>query len=167
MTASLHVHLGSTAARPFRMFARRTIVVRAAFLALLAGVGTVASPAATRSAGVSLAWWSESCGAASIGGAGGLGLLATLGQHDAVSVASGRHRLEGGYWAWGAGPVGSFSCRGDLNVDGMIDGLDLGAMLSAWGACSPLDPADLTSDGWIDSNDLGVLLGAWGDCARR
>jgi len=52
----------------------------------------------------------------------------------------------------------------DLNGDGVVDGADLGLLLSAWGTC-PVDedcPADLNGDGVVDGADLGLLLSAWG-----
>jgi uncharacterized protein (DUF697 family) len=51
----------------------------------------------------------------------------------------------------------------DLNVDGAVDGADLGAMLGAWGACPSTGecPADLNGDGEVDGADLGILLGGW------
>jgi hypothetical protein len=53
------------------------------------------------------------------------------------------------------------ACRADLNADGVVDGADLGAMLSGWG-----DPAaaDITGDGNVDGADLGALLAVWGSC---
>jgi len=48
----------------------------------------------------------------------------------------------------------------DLDGDGVVDGADLGALLSAWGRCGGC-PADLNGDGAVDGADLGILLGAW------
>jgi hypothetical protein len=53
-------------------------------------------------------------------------------------------------------------CTGDLNGDGAVDGVDLGALLGAWGAGT--SAGDLNVDGAVDGVDLGVLLGAWGPC---
>ena len=52
----------------------------------------------------------------------------------------------------------------DLDADGLVDGADLGALLSAWGPCALAGgcPADLTGDGVVDGADLGVLLANWG-----
>ena len=50
---------------------------------------------------------------------------------------------------------------GDLNLDGVIDGLDLGGLLALWGAQNP-PYGDLNRDGWVDGNDLGLLLARWG-----
>jgi hypothetical protein len=48
---------------------------------------------------------------------------------------------------------------GDLNGDGIVNGLDLGLMLSAWGASG--GPADLNNDGIVNGLDLGILLSNW------
>ena len=54
------------------------------------------------------------------------------------------------------------SCTGDFNIDGVVDGNDLGQMLSSWGSTG--GPTDLDSDGVTDGNDLGQLLARWGSC---
>jgi hypothetical protein len=59
------------------------------------------------------------------------------------------------------------SCLGDLNLDGVVTGADLGLMLGAWGACPGGTPGclgDLNLDGVVTGADLGLLLGAWGPC---
>lgn len=48
----------------------------------------------------------------------------------------------------------------DLDGNGIVDGADLGLLLSAWGEC-PGCPADLTGDGMVDGADLGQMLSAW------
>jgi hypothetical protein len=48
---------------------------------------------------------------------------------------------------------------GDANGDGRVDGLDLAAVLSAWGS-SQAD-ADLNGDGTVNAFDLSVVLGGW------
>ncbi len=47
----------------------------------------------------------------------------------------------------------------DLNGDGMVNGADLGILLSAWGTNDAA--ADLNGDGAVNGGDLGVLLSAW------
>jgi FAD/FMN-containing dehydrogenase len=47
----------------------------------------------------------------------------------------------------------------DLNGDGVVDGADLGALLSQWGAQG--GPADLNWDGAVDGSDLGEMLSRW------
>lgn len=53
---------------------------------------------------------------------------------------------------------------GDLNGDGVIDTVDLLALLDAWGACEVTYncPADLNGDGVADTPDLLELLANWG-----
>jgi len=47
----------------------------------------------------------------------------------------------------------------DLNLDGVVDGADLGELLGAWG--QPCAAPDLNNDGVVDGADLGLLLGSW------
>jgi hypothetical protein len=54
-------------------------------------------------------------------------------------------------------------CPADVNNDGMVDVLDLLAVLAAWGAAG--GPEDINGDGIVDVLDLLALLGAWGPCA--
>lgn len=56
--------------------------------------------------------------------------------------------------------AGSPANPADFNLDGIVDGNDLGTLLGFWGATS--GPADLNCDGIVDGNDLGTLLGYWG-----
>ena len=50
----------------------------------------------------------------------------------------------------------------DINHDGHVDGLDLVALLSAWGSVdgSPT-PADINQDGVVDGADFSQLFAAW------
>jgi hypothetical protein len=51
--------------------------------------------------------------------------------------------------------------RGDLNLDGVVGGADLGFLLSIWGINgSPI--GDLDGDGQIAGADLTILLSNWG-----
>jgi hypothetical protein len=49
---------------------------------------------------------------------------------------------------------------GDVDGNGVVDGGDLGILLSAWGACGVCG-ADLNGDGVVDGADLGLMLTAW------
>ena len=64
-------------------------------------------------------------------------------------------------------PAAAQSCPGDILADGVINGADLGAMLSYWGprTTAPFSVAsDLNGDEVINGGDLGLLLSAWGPC---
>ncbi len=49
---------------------------------------------------------------------------------------------------------------GDIVLNGVVDGADLGALLSAWG--TQAGSADLNNDGTVDGADLGTMLDHWG-----
>ncbi len=48
---------------------------------------------------------------------------------------------------------------GDINLDGAVDGADLGLLLATWGSSDRA--ADLNGDGVVDGSDLGLLLANW------
>jgi hypothetical protein len=47
----------------------------------------------------------------------------------------------------------------DLNGDGAVNGVDLTALLAAWGSSG--GSADLNGDGTVNGIDLTALLAAW------
>lgn len=47
---------------------------------------------------------------------------------------------------------------GDLNCDGIVNALDLAALLAAWGGSGA---GDLNGDGVVGPQDLSILLSAW------
>lgn len=51
--------------------------------------------------------------------------------------------------------------RGDLDNSGVIDGGDLGILLTLWGSSNP-PIGDLDGNGVIDGGDLGIMLANWG-----
>jgi len=57
--------------------------------------------------------------------------------------------------------------RGDINMDGRVDGLDLSIMAYEWGKrwYPPLLDADLNGDGWVNISDLAILATNWGRSA--
>ncbi len=57
---------------------------------------------------------------------------------------------------------GTPPCAGDPNGDGVVDGLDMGLVLSAWASAEP--SADLNLDGVVDGLDMSVILSGWGAC---
>jgi hypothetical protein len=61
-------------------------------------------------------------------------------------------------------PSGCNSLEGDLNLDCIVDGFDLGTLLACWGDCPefPEDcPEDLDGNGVVDGADLARLLNNW------
>jgi len=57
-------------------------------------------------------------------------------------------------------PGDTVECPADINGDGLVDVVDMLALLAAWGT----DGADINGDGTTDIVDLLVLIAAWGDC---
>ena len=58
----------------------------------------------------------------------------------------------------GSGIADACECTGDLVPNGIVDGADLGSMLSAWGPASAGNPADIDTNGVVNGADLGLLL---------
>jgi len=59
--------------------------------------------------------------------------------------------------------VYGFTCGtvpGDINGDGLVNGIDLALILGSWGPC-PGCPADLNGDLVVDGADLAIVLGYW------
>jgi hypothetical protein len=59
---------------------------------------------------------------------------------------------------------GNNCCLGDIYVNHIVDGGDLGVLLSEWGVVTPTTRSDLNRDGFVDGADLGRLLANWGPC---
>ena len=55
---------------------------------------------------------------------------------------------------------GAYVPVGDINGDGIVNGADISALLSAWGPCVGCS-ADLNHDGDVGGVDLATLLSAW------
>lgn len=55
-------------------------------------------------------------------------------------------------------------CLGDVDLDGVVNGGDLAALLDFWGGPSV---ADLNNDARTDAADLAILLDRFGNCAGR
>jgi hypothetical protein len=56
-------------------------------------------------------------------------------------------------------------CAEDTNRDGLIDVLDLIAVITTWGPCPPPCPTDVNDDGQVDVLDLTAIIIAWGPCS--
>ena len=56
-------------------------------------------------------------------------------------------------------------CRGDITGNGLIDGIDLAIILSAWGSTGQTEfDADIDNDGIVGGTDLAFVLSGWGPC---
>jgi Lectin C-type domain len=59
---------------------------------------------------------------------------------------------------------GNSCCLGDIYENHIVDGGDLGVLLSEWGVVTPTTRSDINRDGFVDGADLGRLLANWGPC---
>ena len=56
-------------------------------------------------------------------------------------------------------------CVADVIEDGAVNGVDLAAVINAWGTDGgKLPRTDIDRNGIIDGADLAILLSAWGAC---
>jgi hypothetical protein len=56
-------------------------------------------------------------------------------------------------------------CLADVNGSDDVDGVDLAAVLGAWGTSGEgFYNTDITSDGIVDGEDLAFVLSGWGPC---
>jgi len=55
-------------------------------------------------------------------------------------------------------------CNADLSFDGMVDGIDLSAVLGNWNQGGWCVEGDVNLNGVVDGDDLGEVLAAWGTC---
>ena len=49
---------------------------------------------------------------------------------------------------------------GDLNADGVVDGIDLGMFTSLWGTDGSLG-GDINGNGVVDGGDIALILSDW------
>ena len=59
-------------------------------------------------------------------------------------------------------PLGTFGAP--FVVDAVIDGNDIGFLLSRWGTAGEAEAADLDGDGIVGPDDLNLAIGFWGVC---
>ncbi len=63
--------------------------------------------------------------------------------------------------------IDSCQCIPDITGNGTVDGIDLAAVLGAWGVGGQGEfDADLTGDGLVNGADLAAVLSAWGPCPQ-
>ena len=99
----------------------------------------------------------------------GAGGLRVLGRMQSCVLASGTlvcsntaKNIDGPYFIEGSATV--CGCVADITGDGVVNGGDLGVLLSNWGPTAPSGLADVTHDGVVDGGDLAVVLSSWGAC---
>ena len=57
-------------------------------------------------------------------------------------------------------------CPGDVATDGVVNGVDLAAVLNNWGTTGGALGADANGDGVVDGADLALVLNSWGPCPK-
>ena len=57
-------------------------------------------------------------------------------------------------------------CLADLDGNGVVDGVDLGMILTEWGPVTIRTGSDFNLDGLVDGGDLALVLGSWGPCPQ-
>jgi len=55
-------------------------------------------------------------------------------------------------------------CVADIVQDGLVNGIDLAAVLNNWGTKGGVIDADVNNDGIVDGSDLSIVLNGWGAC---
>jgi hypothetical protein len=85
-----------------------------------------------------------------------------------LAIVAALASMPGGDRSNDAKPAGQSSfgvafcaCSADFDHSGVVDGADLGQLLSNWG----LPAGDLNGTGITDGADLGILLAQWGACS--
>lgn len=82
------------------------------------------------------------------------------GQPDGLDLATGT-----GADLDGDGVLDACQCAGDLFEDGVVNGIDLGVILSQWGPAPTGTVGDINRDGVVNGADLGVIVAGWGPCS--
>jgi hypothetical protein len=105
-------------------------------------------------------------GIGALAGAGGLvvtGRMQSMVVHDGTTICDNLPReIEGPYFIEGTPTI--CDCMADLSGDSVVNGADLGLLLSAWGATLPTGAGDVNHDGVVNGADMALLLGSWGVC---
>ena len=58
----------------------------------------------------------------------------------------------------------SCNCPADIARDGVVNGIDLAAVLNNWGSPGGTFDADVNGDGLVNGVDLAEVLNSWGPC---
>jgi len=88
-------------------------------------------------------------------------LASVYGQPTSLGTLSASStRLDPGFLCVESSDLGRL---GDINRDGVVNGVDLATILGAWGTCGAGScPADIDRDGLVNGVDLAVVLSNWG-----
>ncbi|MFZ9688977.1 MAG: hypothetical protein ACO3DS_03975, partial [Phycisphaerales bacterium] len=82
------------------------------------------------------------------------------GQPDGLDLATGA-----GADLDGDGVLDACQCAADLFEDGVVNGIDLGVILSQWGPAPSGTVGDINRDGVVNGADLGFIVASWGPCS--
>lgn len=101
--------------------------------------------------------------------ASGAGGLRVIGRQQSCVLTGGTQvcsntarNISGPYLVGGAATV--CDCEADIFENGIVDGGDLGVLLSSWGLAPSNGAGDLNHDGLVNAVDLAELLSSWGSC---
>ncbi len=94
---------------------------------------------------------------------GDIAIVGIVGQPAAGAMSGGGYSMVGGFAV--AIPAPTVPCPGDVVQNGLVDAVDLSALIAAWDTDAASYPrADVNQDGIVDGGDLGLLLASWGPC---
>ena len=95
--------------------------------------------------------------------------LRVLGRNTSCIITGGTticsnspKNIEGPFLIEGAATL--CECFADVTGDGLVNGGDLGVLLSAWGIALPSGDGDVNHDGLVNGSDLSIVLSSWGAC---
>jgi hypothetical protein len=109
---------------------------------------------------------SNTSGAPVLAGAAGLRVLG----RESSCVVSGSTSICGNSPINASGPflvqdaATVCGCWADVTGDGVVNGGDLGVVLSSWGVALPTGVGDVNHDAVVNGADLAVVLSNWGIC---
>jgi len=121
---------------------------------------TVGVPGILRISGCTITGNSSGLGAGGLNVIGGMYSCVLTGGTAICSNTTSN--VDGPYLIEGSATV--CDCLADFTHDGVLNGADLGVLLSNWGLTLPSGAGDVNHDGIVNGPDLAMLLGSWGPC---
>ena len=84
---------------------------------------------------------------------------------NTVICANTPNQIIGAYANGGGNTIADVcsDCEGDVNGDGVVNVVDLLAVVGVWGACDGCSE-DLDGNGLVNVTDLLIVVGNWGSC---